>query len=306
MTPPVNHLPSGALVCYRHTDRETGVRCTRCDRPICPECMTAASVGFQCPECIREGRKTVRQARTIAGAPVTADSPVTRLILAINVVVFLLVAARFGGTDVSIQEPTIVARLALRPDFIAVHHQYYRLLTVVFLHEAIWHIGFNMYALLLLGDQVERVLGRWRYVALYVAAGVGGSTASFFFSKPNIVGVGASGAIFGLFGALFVIQRRLGGDTSQIIVVLAINLLLGFIPGIDWHAHVGGLVTGAVITAGYVYLGRGTRQRATLHAAVVVVVLAITVVLIGVRTQQVRDLAGVPRSLGTTTARLSR
>lgn len=299
MTPPVDHLPAGTLTCYRHPDRETGVRCIRCDRPICPECMTPASVGFQCPECVREGRKSVRQARTIAGARVTADSPVTRLLLGVNVGVFLLLFFSAGGN--------LVRRFAMQPAAIALDHEYYRLLTAAFLHQEIWHIGFNMYALLLLGDQVERVLGRWRYVALYFAAALGGSTASYFFGQPNVSSIGASGAIFGLFGALFVIQRRLGGDTSQIMVILLLNLFLGFaIPGIDWRAHVGGLVTGAVITAGYVFLGRGAAQRAALHAGVVVVALAVLVVLVSIRTQQVRDLFGAQRSIGTTAGRLSR
>ncbi|MEP7054876.1 MAG: rhomboid family intramembrane serine protease [Actinomycetota bacterium] len=275
--------------------------------------MTPASVGFQCPECLREGRKSVRQARTIAGAPVTADSPVTRMILGINVVVFLLIFLKVGGEDQVVRGrflykvSALVGRFAMHPNSIAVRHQYYRLFTAAFLHEAIWHIGFNMYALLLLGDQVERVLGRWRYVALYVAAALGGSTASYFFSRPNDSSIGASGAIFGLFGALFVIQRRLGGDTSQIMVILLLNLFLGFaIPGIDWRAHLGGLVTGAVITAGYVYLGKGSPRRAILHVGVVVVVLALTVMAVAIRTRQVRERTPGLSSIGTTAARLSR
>lgn len=299
MTPPVSHVPTGAQTCYRHSDRETGVRCTRCDRPICPACMTAASVGFQCPECLREGRKTVRQARTLAGARVSADAPTTRLLLGLNVGIFLLVFVGAAGN--------LVTRFGLQPARIAVFHEYYRLITAAFLHEQLLHIGFNMYALLLLGDVVERQLGRWRYLALYFAAALAGSAASYTFSNPNILGIGASGAIFGLFGALFVIQRRMGSDTSQIMVVLLLNLVIGFVvPGIDWRAHAGGLVAGAIITAGYVYLGRGSRRTVT-HAAVVVVVLAITVAAIGVRSQQLRDrFLGPQRSVGTSAGWLSR
>lgn len=299
MTPPVNHIPAGTQTCYRHPDRETGVRCTRCDRPICPECMTPASVGFQCPECLREGRATVRQARTIAGAPVSADSPVTRLLLGINVGIFLLVFVKTGGD--------LVSRFAMRPDFIALNGDYYRLLTATFLHQEIFHIGFNMYALLLLGDQVERVLGRWRYVSLYLISGLGGSAASYFFLNPRGASIGASGAIFGLFGALFVIQKRMRADTSQILVVLLLNLFIGLaIPNIDLRAHVGGLVAGAAITAGYVYLGRGASRTAA-HVAVLGLVLAIVLAAIGVRTQQIRNSTpGFRASSATTSATSAR
>lgn len=283
MSPPVSHVPAGAQTCYRHSDRETGVRCTRCDRPICPDCMTAAAVGFQCPECLREGRKTVRQARTIAGAPVTADSPVTRLLLGLNVGIFLLVFLGAGGQGVN----SLVNRFVMDPIAIARDGESYRLLTATFLHADMLHIGFNMYALLMLGDQVERVLGRWRYIALYFVAGLGGSVASYFFGTS--ASLGASGAIFGLFGALFVIQRRLRADTSQILVVLLLNLFIAVaIPRIDWRAHVGGLITGAIVTAGYVYLGRG-RNRAPLHAAVVAVVAVVIVAAFAVRTADLRD-----------------
>lgn len=300
MSPPVSHLPANAQTCYRHPDRETGVRCTRCDRPICPECMTAASVGFQCPECLREGRKSVRQARTIAGAPVTADSPVTRVLLAVNVGIFVLVFLGIGGD--------ILGRFGMSPPGIAINGDYYRLITAAFLHQQFFHIGFNMYALLMLGDQVERVLGRWRYIALYLTAALSGSAASYFFGQPNVLSIGASGAIFGLFGALFVIQRRLRADTGSIMVVLLLNLFIGFVvPGIDWRAHLGGLVAGAAITAGYLYVGRGS-SRTPIHVAVVAVVLAATVAVVGLRTQQLRDLFLGPAqaSSGTSTGQLTR
>jgi membrane associated rhomboid family serine protease len=252
--------------------------------------MTAASVGFQCPECIREGRKTVRQARTIAGARVTADSPITRILLAINVGIFLLVYVNAGGHDV------ILRNLVMSPGDIALRHEYYRLITSVFLHQAIWHIGFNMYALMMLGDQVERVLGRWRYLSLYLAAGLAGDAASYFFG--HAVSLGASGAIFGLFGALFVIMKRVGADMSRIIGILVLNLFIAFaVPNIDWHAHLGGLIAGAVITAGFIYVGRGG-SRSAVHAAVVAVVVALTVGAIVVRTDQLRTSVRPPALVG--------
>ena len=261
--------------------------------------MTAASVGFQCPECLREGRKTVRQARTIAGAPVTADSPVTRLLLGINVGVFLLV---FAGAVRG-----LVSRFAMQPFGIAINDEYYRLITAAFLHQSMLHIAFNMYALLMLGDQVERVLGRWRYIALYLVSALGGSAASYFFSEIAGASIGASGAIFGLFGALFVIQRRLRADTSSIIGVLLLNLFIGIaLPGIDWRAHVGGLATGALITAGYVYIGKGARRTPT-HAVIVALVLVVSVALVAVRTEQIRDrVLGSANGSGTSSGRLSR
>ncbi len=280
MAEPPTYQEAGPQSCYRHPGRETGVRCTRCDRPICPECMIPAAVGFQCPECVKEGSKTVRQPRTLTGARVSADSPVTRILLGVNVVIFALIfLSRDGGRG--------FGRFVMSPFDIAFSGEYYRLLSSTFLHAEPLHIMFNMYALLLLGDTVERQLGRWRYIALYFAAGLAGSAASYAFSLNG--GIGASGAIFGLFGALFVIQKRMRADTSQLVVVLLLNLGIALVfPNIDWRAHVGGLVAGAVITAGYVYLGRGA-TRAPLHAAVVAVVVVVTLAAVGARTAYIKD-----------------
>jgi membrane associated rhomboid family serine protease len=280
MAEPLPYQEAGPQSCYRHPGRETGVRCTRCDRPICPECMIPAAVGFQCPECVKEGSKTVRQPRTLTGARVSADSPVTRILLAINVVIFAFI---FVSDDLARE----FGRFVMSPFAIAFGGEYYRLLSSTFLHAEPLHIMFNMYALLLLGDEVERQLGRWRYIALYFAAGLAGSTASYAFSLGG--SIGASGAIFGLFGALFVIQKRLRTDTSQLVVVLLLNLGIALVfPRIDWRAHVGGLVAGAVITAGYIYLGRGAK-RAPLHAAVVAAVVAATLVAVSARTAYIKN-----------------
>jgi membrane associated rhomboid family serine protease len=283
MAEPLSYQEAGPQSCYRHPGRETGVRCTRCDRPICPECMTPAAVGFQCPECVKEGRKTVRQPRTLTGARVSADSPVTRILLGINVVIFALYFVSNG-------QAIDFGRFVQQTRVIAFDGEYYRLISSAFFHTSPLHIMFNMYALLLLGDAVERQLGRWRYVALYLGSGLAGGAASYVWSGPFDPGsIGASGAIFGLFGALFVIQRRMRADTSQIMVVLVLNLVIGFVvPNIDWRAHLGGLVAGALITAGYIYIGRGA-QRAPLHAAVVAVVVALTVGVISARTTYLKD-----------------
>ena len=254
--------------------------------------MTVAAVGFQCPECIRDGRKTVRQARTIAGAPVSADSPITRVLLGLNVGVFLLIFLGAGSG--------LVRRFGMDPRAIAIDGEYYRVLTAAFMHESMLHIAFNMYALMMLGDQVERVLGRWRYIALYLVSALGGSAVSYVFMNLRSPGsIGASGAIFGLFGALFVIQKRLRADTSSIMVVLLLNLFIGFVvPGIDWRAHVGGLITGALITAGYVFVNRGAR-RAVLHAAIVIGVLIACAAIVVVHTDQLRDGLRPAQAVGT-------
>jgi len=237
--------------CYRHPGEFAGVRCTRCDRPICPRCMTAASVGFQCPECVSEGHRTVRQARTIYGGkvrPGTAPGLVTRTLIAINVIVFIITASSganiFSGSTGS---STVYDRFALIPVEVA-HGQWYRLITAAFLHYGILHIAFNMYALFLVGPQLEMVLGRLRFVTLYVLAGIGGGLLSMALGPLGEQAAGASGAIFGLFGALYIVARHLNLQTNGIAITIVANLVFTFaIPNIDWRAHVGGLVTGSAI-----------------------------------------------------------
>jgi membrane associated rhomboid family serine protease len=162
--------------------------------------------------------------------------------------------------------------------------QYYRLITSAFLHAGILHILFNMFALAQIGPVLEQALGRVRYLALYLLSALGGSAAAFLLAPPNQPSVGASGAIFGLFGAYYVVVRRLGGETGPIVVLLVVNLVITFsVPNIDWRAHLGGLVTGAVLAAAFAYAPRGPRQ-ATLHAAAVGVLTAVFVAAILART----------------------
>lgn len=261
-----------AVCCYRHPDRETGIRCARCDRPICPDCMVSASVGHQCPNCVHEGQRSAPPApRTIAGGTVTANPRlVTLILIGVNVAVFIAVQAN----------PLLVDRLGLYPPEIA-HGQWYRLMTAVFLHQAIAHVGLNMLSLWWIGPPVEAALGRLRYLALYLLAGLGGSALSFLLAPSNELGLGASGAIFGLLGALFVLLRRVHADLRQIVILIVLNLVFSFtISDIDWRAHVGGLITGAVVAYGMVH---APRERRTLvqwgtyagMLAVVVVVLVL-------------------------------
>jgi membrane associated rhomboid family serine protease len=248
-------------VCYRHPDRETYVRCTRCERPICPDCMRSASVGFQCPSCVADGARSVRTPRTAFGGRVSMDtSRVTLTLIALNVAVFVISLVGVANGE------------------------YYRLITSAFLHANIVHILFNMFALAQLGPILEASLGRIRYLALYLLSAVGGSVTAFVLAAPNQPSVGASGAIFGLFGAYYVVVRRLGGETGPILVLLVVNLVLTFsVPNIDWRAHLGGLATGTVIAAAYAYVPRGPRQAA-LHATACVALAVAFVVAVILRT----------------------
>lgn len=274
-----------APTCYRHPDRETYVRCTRCDRAICPDCMNTASVGFQCPECVREGSKSVRQARTTFGGRVGGDEAmVTKAIIGVCVLLFLgqLASAQFTA-DYSAFRAAIV------------DGEYYRMITSAFLHsrQLPFHILFNMYALFAVGSQIERLLGGVRFLVLYVVAAFGGSVLSLLLSDPRGSAVGASGAIFGLFGAFFVLARRLRLDTSQIVTLIGINLVFGLVfwRYIDNYAHIGGLVTGAAVAFAYAHAPRG-RNQALLQFGGAALVTAVLVVATAVR---VGDLRQDPR-----------
>jgi membrane associated rhomboid family serine protease len=249
--------------CYRHPDRETYVRCSRCDRPICPDCMISASVGYQCPECVREGNRGVRQPRTaLGGALAGREAMVTKIIVAINVVVFGV--QQLGGDPFVARFELIGDRPfdpALGEPVGVADGEYFRLLTAAFLHAGVLHLALNMIALLVLGPQLEALLGRVRFTALYLLAAVGGTAASYAFNLPQSASLGASGAIFGLFGALLVIARRLRLDVSFLLIVLGANLLLGFgSASIDWKAHLGGLAVGLVLGAAFAYAPPARRR----------------------------------------------
>jgi membrane associated rhomboid family serine protease len=245
--------------------------------------MRSASVGFQCPECVAEGAKSVRTPRTVFGGRVSMDTTrVTTALIAINVAVFLV---SLGVPDLNLRFGNLA--LGLGPDFRLIgvaQGEYYRLITSAFLHAGVLHILFNMFALAQIGPILENTLGRARYLALYLLSALGGSVAAYLLAPPGQPSVGASGAIFGLFGAYYVVVRRLGGETSQIVVLLAINLAITFtVPNIDWRAHLGGLATGAALAAAFAYAPRGPRQ-ATLHAAACGVVAVAFVVAVVLRT----------------------
>jgi membrane associated rhomboid family serine protease len=270
-------LPS----CYRHPGQVTGLRCTRCGRPICGECAIAAPVGFQCPECVHAASATQRQPTTVAGGSPISAPVVTYTLIAINVVVFGL--QWLGGIN------AVAGDYGMWPVGIAVNGEWWRLGTAAFLHGSILHIAFNMYVLYALGPTLERVLGHVRYTVLYLMAALGGAVAPYVFSDFRTVSVGASGAIFGLMGALVVAGRRLRYDVTQVLVLLGINIVIGFIsPGTDWRAHLGGLITGAAVAAVMVLPGRRNRMRwQVLGIAGILLVLAVVTAW---RTQQLNEL----------------
>ena len=243
--------------------------------------MRSASVGYQCPTCVAEGAATVREPRTTLGGRVAADtSRVSMTIVAVNVVVFVLglvlgereLQGRFG-------------QIAGAPGAFGVADgEYYRLLTAAFLHAGVFHVLLNMFALAQLGPVLEAALGRLRFTGLYVLSALGGSVLSYLMSDPLALGVGASGAIFGLFGAYYVVVRRLGGETRSIVTLLAVNLVITFaVPIIDWRAHLGGLATGAIVAAAFAYVPRGP-SRGRLQALACSAVLLVLVAAVVART----------------------
>ena len=278
-------------VCYRHPGRETYVRCNRCERPICPDCMVAASVGFQCPECVAVGGKDVRQARTVFGGRLTSDtSRLSIAIIALNVLIYLAglllgereLQERFGNITGPVLLPDGTGGVSPDPAGVAVG-EFYRLFTAAFLHAGVLHLALNMFALAQLGPVLESALGRVRFLTLYVLAALGGSTLSFLVSDRGALGVGASGAIFGMFGAYYIVVRRLGGETTSILVLLGINLVITFsIPIIDWRAHIGGLVVGALVAVAFAYAPKGA-ARARVQAGACAGIALVLVVLITAR-----------------------
>jgi membrane associated rhomboid family serine protease len=274
---PLAGPPEGtAPVCYRHPDRETYIRCARCDKPICPDCMVSAAVGFQCPDCVAEGRRTQRPVRTVVGGAVHARSDlITTALIGSCVVTFAL----------QVLIPSFTSRFWMQGVEVAAG-QWYRLVTAGFLHVSVIHIGFNMWALWVVGRPLEAMLGRVRFVALYFVSLLAGSATSYLFGSPVTPSLGASGAIFGLFGGMIVVARRMHWNLGGLVTIVAINLALPFFSsGIDWHAHVGGLVAGAAATAAMVYAPPSVRVAASVGACVLLV--AVSVVLVGVRTQQI-------------------
>lgn len=231
--------------------------------------MRDAAVGHQCDECVREGAKTVRTPQTVFGGPQQKTTPVvTYTLIAINVVMFVLdtVSSRMQS------------ELVLRSPAVA-DGDLYRLLTSAFMHYGVAHLLFNMYALYVVGPPLEIWLGRLRFTALYALSALGGSVLVYLLSPLNAATAGASGAVFGLFGASFVVGKRLNLDVKWVIGLIAINLAFTFVipvlggQKISWQGHIGGLVTGAAVAAAYAYAPRERRTLIQVSATIVILVL---------------------------------
>lgn len=235
--------------------------------------MLSASVGFQCPECVKQGAATIRTPQAAYGGTVRQRPLMTQLLLGINVAMFVLTTLSGTGFILGGAPSELFQRLALVPTNIidgrlllpydgVAQGAYYRLFTAMFLHFGVIHIALNMYCLYVIGPALENALGRLRFVALYVLSGLAGSALSYGFGPEFQLAAGASGAVFGLFAAFFVVQRRRGGDVTSIAVTIGINLFISFglKSFIDWRGHVGGLIGGALLTAALVYAPPGKRR----------------------------------------------
>ena len=266
-------------VCPRHPDRVSYVRCQRCGRPVCPQCQRPAPVGIQCVDCVNAATRATAPRATFGEGRVSARPVVTLTIVGLCAVAFV---AQLSNPRLSEQLQFVPVLGAADP---------WRFLSAAFLHANLMHIAFNMIALWMVGPFLEASLGRARFVTLYLLAALGGSTALVVAARIgglpgsglwSIGVVGASGAVFGLFGAVLVVLRRTGRSASGIVGVLALNAFIGFVvPGIAWQAHLGGLVVGALLGTAYAYAPKAHR-RAVSVAASVAVAAALVVVVVGI------------------------
>ena len=295
--------------CYRHPNVETGAHCTRCGRPICPECMIAAPVGHQCPGCVNQARREFRQGpgRRIASANIRRRASATTVLLLLIGAVYVLEVVTggpgslmTGPSGLKLIELGASVALARLPngDLVGIAAgQNWRLVSVMFLHAGLLHIAFNAYALWIFGTVVEQELGRLRFLLIFFATGIAASATSYAFG-PNAVGVGASGAIFGIFGAFVTYnyrRRHLAIAAARLrsaVMIVVINMVLALsIQGIDWRAHVGGFIAG--LFAGFAAEGAGTPPA---RRAILVVgfagLLAIAIGLVAWHTSDLRSQFG--------------
>ena len=269
---PIDALPA----CYRHPGRHTGLRCTRCDRPTCPECLQDAAVGKHCVECVNEGRRTTRGPVTVAGARLAGRPVLVYALIAVNVAIYAITAVQAGSFANNSNSP-LFAEWVTWPRAAVLNDQWWRVVTGGFLHYGFIHIAVNMLSLWMIGRDMERVLGRVRFAAVYLLSLIGGSIAVMLFADPDTGAAGASTALFGLLGCYLVAVVRLKLNPRQILVNLALNAFITFaVPGISIQGHIGGLVTGAIAMAALVYAPQKNRtwwQVGTLAALFLVLVL---------------------------------
>lgn len=268
--------------CYRHTDRPTGLRCSRCDRPACSECLRPAAVGQHCLNCLAEGRRTTRGAVTVSGAAAVDRRPmVVPLLVGVNVLVFVVTVVQARSlTDLrpsTLFQDWVLFPLATR------NGDWWQLVTAGFLHVNPIHILMNMIALWVIGRDLERVLGPARFAVVYLLGVFGGNVAVYVFGDPAGPVAGASTGVFALMGGLLVLVYRLKLNPSQVIGLIAVNLVISVvIPGISLLGHVGGLITGAAVT--FALVSVPAERRTLWQGVTVAVVLVVLLGLVLVRT----------------------
>ena len=271
---------AGAPTCYRHPEIVAYVTCQRCDRHVCPTCQTPAAVGVICPECFAADRQTAPRPRPSANLRARlGGTPATLSIIALTGIVYLLqLIPAFAVT-----EAFLFAGAYAMPGYF----EPWRMFTTALVHSTgmIFHVLLNMYTLWIFGRLLEPFIGTGRFVVLYVLSAFAGSVGVLWLTDPFTPVIGASGAIFGVIGAFIVIHRSLGGSAPQLYLLLGLNLVIGFLPGmsISWQAHLGGLAAGAAIGWIMSRTRRPDQQRlqalALLGFALVLVVLSLRYVL---------------------------
>lgn len=283
---PRSEAGSPAPTCFRHPGRETYVSCVRCGRPACPDCLRSAAVGQQCVECIRQANRDTRQVTGPFGGKVTGAPVVTWTLVGLNALAYL---AELVNQNAVINDGALVGRFS--PTVGVADGQWYRLITSAFIHEppstgfGITHILFNMWALIIVGPALERMLGRVRFTTVYLISALAGAVFFYLVAAPTAVAFGASGAIFGLFGAWFVLARRLRMDSRQVVMLIGLNLVITFVVhGIAWQAHVGGLIAGTALTAAFVYAPK--KNRTLIQIAAAAALVAVLIVGLVLRDQQ--------------------
>ncbi|WP_067843411.1 rhomboid family intramembrane serine protease [Nocardia lijiangensis] len=276
-----------APTCVRHPNRPTGLACTRCGRPACPDCLRPASVGQHCVDCVREAGSQVRPVRTVAGAPVTASATplVTYGLISLNVLFYGITAVQASSLAENYRSELFL-RWALIPRLVA-EGDWFRVIGSGFLHWGPLHLALNMFALYVVGIQLEPFLGRARMLAIYLVALIGGSAGGMLLEPVNTIGAGASGAVYGMFGAVAVLLIRLRMNATQILVIIAINVLLSLsLSGVSLWVHLGGLVAGTLATMGVLFLPQWVHTKTpeaarTIGWVAIAAVGAVSAALIG-------------------------
>jgi membrane associated rhomboid family serine protease len=300
-----DHLPSPPAptieVCYRHPDVPTRVHCTRCERPICPDCMIPAPVGFQCPECVAEARREFRKG---PGRPLRGGVSVTKALLVAIAIPFVIEIVLGGPQALFDPSAKLLFDLGAMQPIAVAGGQFWRLFTAMFLHVGVLHVALNAYFFWLFGRMVESVYGKTWMLLIYLVSGFLASVASYAFGPVTALAVGASGAIAGVFGAFIAYnyrRRQIASNAANLrmaVTVILLNALIAFAyRSIDWRAHVGGLVAGFAL--GYLADSSGpARQSAVVRFAGIATLVALGIALVVWRTAEIRSLTGFDQFFG--------